>query len=151
MLCKTCIQPLANTHVLGGCKYNTKLRISTHNITFKLLHELLQTHKGGRWPIFSMDLGNKPVKKLQNTNALKQNHHTRRPYTTIHRSNTRRTPKRKNKYESPHHHAQHNPSKHKRPKHHKPDIIRAIGYIINSRGTIVADPTYRGRRCLQLI
>ena len=41
--------------------------------------------------------------------------------------------------------------KHKRPKHHKPDIIRAIGYSINSRGALVADPTYRGRRCLKLI
>jgi hypothetical protein len=40
---------------------------------------------------------------------------------------------------------------HKRPKHHKPDIIRAIGYIINSKGALVADPTYRGRRCLQII
>jgi hypothetical protein len=35
--------------------------------------------------------------------------------------------------------------KHKRPKHHKPDITRAIGYIINSKGALVADPTYRGR------
>ncbi len=40
---------------------------------------------------------------------------------------------------------------HKRPKHHKPDIIRAIGYIINSKGALVADPTYRGRKCLQII
>ena len=41
--------------------------------------------------------------------------------------------------------------KHKRPKHHKPNIIRAIGYTINTEGALVADPTYRGRRCLQII
>jgi hypothetical protein len=41
--------------------------------------------------------------------------------------------------------------KHKRPKHPKPDIIRAIGYIINSKDALVADPTYRGRKCLQII
>ncbi len=41
--------------------------------------------------------------------------------------------------------------KQKRPKHHKPDIIRAIGYNINSKGALVADPTYRRRRCLQII
>jgi hypothetical protein len=40
--------------------------------------------------------------------------------------------------------------KHKRPKYHKPDIIRAIGYIINPRGALIADPTYRGQRCLQI-
>ena len=41
--------------------------------------------------------------------------------------------------------------KHKRPKHHKPDIIRATWYSINRRSTLVADPTYKGRRDLQLI
>jgi hypothetical protein len=41
--------------------------------------------------------------------------------------------------------------KHKRPKHYKPDIIRAIGYQMNSNGQLVEDLTYKGRRCLQLI
>ena len=41
--------------------------------------------------------------------------------------------------------------KHKRQKHHKPDIIRAIGYIINAKGALVVDPIYRVRRCLQII
>jgi hypothetical protein len=41
--------------------------------------------------------------------------------------------------------------KHKRPKHHKPDIIRAIGYKWNTKGQLVEYPTYKGRRCLQLI
>ena len=40
---------------------------------------------------------------------------------------------------------------HKRPKNLKPDIIRAIGYILNSQSALVAHPTYRGRRCLQII
>lgn len=41
--------------------------------------------------------------------------------------------------------------KHKRPKYQKLDIIRAIGCIIISKGALVADLTYRGRRCLQII
>jgi hypothetical protein len=41
--------------------------------------------------------------------------------------------------------------KHKRPKHNKPDIIRAIGYIINSKGALNVDPTYKERKCLQII
>jgi hypothetical protein len=38
-----------------------------------------------------------------------------------------------------------------RPTHHKPDIIRAIGYTIGPDGKLREDPTYRGRRQLQLI
>jgi len=41
--------------------------------------------------------------------------------------------------------------KHKRPKHHKPDIIKAIGYRRNSKAQLVEEPTYKGRRSLQLI
>jgi ribonuclease HI len=39
MLCTKCNQPLTNTHLLGGCKHNSKLRTSRHNSTFKLLQE----------------------------------------------------------------------------------------------------------------
>jgi hypothetical protein len=38
-----------------------------------------------------------------------------------------------------------------RPTHHKPDIIRAIGYTTGPDGKLREDPTYRGRRQLQLI
>ena len=65
MLCTKCSQPLTNTHLLGGCKYIAKLRISRHNITFKLLQEQLEKHNGGRWPIVSMDLGNKTIKDFK--------------------------------------------------------------------------------------
>jgi hypothetical protein len=41
--------------------------------------------------------------------------------------------------------------KHKRPIHYKPDIIRAIGYRWNAERQLVEDPSYKGRRCLQLI
>jgi hypothetical protein len=148
---RKCNQSPTNTHLLEGCKYNAKLRTSRHNTTFKLLNDLLQTHNGGKWPILSMDLGNKPVnnfkaqthiettttqedQRLQSTEAAQEGlqndkaaikHPTIIPNTIL--------------------------PKHKRPKHHKPDIIRAIGYSINSRGALVAGPTYRGRRCLKLI
>jgi len=65
MLCTKCNQPLTNTHLLGGCKYNSKLRTSRHNNTFKLLQEQLETHNGGSWPIVSMDLGNETVKDFK--------------------------------------------------------------------------------------
>jgi hypothetical protein len=144
-------QPLTNTHLLGGCKHNSKLRTSRHNSTFKLLHEQLEKHNGGRWPIISMDLGNKSVKDfriqtkiemttpqsdsslqaLEATNEGLQNDKKKSQHPTI--IPTNRLPK------------------HKRPKHHKPDIIRAIGYQWNAKSQIVEDPTYKGRRCLQLI
>ena len=79
MLCEKCNQPLTNTHLLGGCKYNAKLSISRHNNTFKLLHNLLQAHNGGLWPILSMDLGNKQVKEFKaqthaETNTKQEDH-----------------------------------------------------------------------------
>jgi hypothetical protein len=40
--CTKCIPPLNNTHILGGCKHNAKLRTKRHNSTFPLLHQPLQ-------------------------------------------------------------------------------------------------------------
>jgi ribonuclease HI len=59
MLCTKCNQPLTNTHILGGCNYNDKLR------TFKLLQDQLEKHNRGRLPIVSMDLGNKTIKEIK--------------------------------------------------------------------------------------
>ncbi len=64
MICTKCSHPLTNTHLLGGCKYNSKLCTSKHNSTFKLLQGQLENHSGGRWPIVSMDLGNNTVKNF---------------------------------------------------------------------------------------
>ena len=38
-----------------------------------------------------------------------------------------------------------------RPKQHRPDLIRAVSYIINLEGRLITDPTYRGRRQIQII
>jgi len=38
-----------------------------------------------------------------------------------------------------------------KPKHHKPDIIRAVGYTLNTQGKLVKDLTYRGQRQIQII
>ena len=46
--CYKCQSPLNNTHLLGGCSHTAKLRTKRHNITFLLLHQLLQTSNGGR-------------------------------------------------------------------------------------------------------
>ncbi len=123
MLCKKCNQPLTDIHLLEGCKYNAKFRISRHNNMFKLLHDLLQTHNGGIWPTLSMDLGNKPEWTFE-TNVHRNNHHTRRPHITIHRSHTRKTLKRQSKFKTSHHRTQHNSPKRQKTKapqtgHHK--------------------------------
>jgi hypothetical protein len=38
-----------------------------------------------------------------------------------------------------------------RPTHYKPDLIREIGYYINSQGRLEEDNTYTGRRRFQII
>ena len=38
-----------------------------------------------------------------------------------------------------------------RPTHQRPYLIRAIGCTINSNGQLIPDPTYRGRRQIQII
>jgi hypothetical protein len=96
-------------------------------------------------------LGKQTGERLQNTSALRNNHYTRRPYShTLQLIEATQEGLQNDKINIKH------PTiipniilpKHKRPKHHKTDIIRAIGYIINSKGALVADPTYKGGRCL---
>ena len=65
LVCDKCKQKLTNTHILGGCYTTSRLRISRHHSTFKLLVEHLQKSNGGRWPILSMDLGNGPVRDFE--------------------------------------------------------------------------------------
>jgi hypothetical protein len=36
-------------------------------------------------------------------------------------------------------------------RHHKPDFIRAVGYILNTQGKLVKDPTYRCQRQIHII
>jgi hypothetical protein len=81
MLCIKCNQSLTSRHLLGGCKYNSELRTSRHNNTFKLLQEQFQKHNGGRWSIVSMDIGNKAVKDF--TNQMKIEMTTLQEDTTI--------------------------------------------------------------------
>jgi hypothetical protein len=151
MLYKKCNLPLTNTHLLGGCKYNAKLRISSYKSTFKLLHDLLQTHNGGRWPILNMDIRNKPVKDFKAQMHIEtttiQEDHTLQSIEATHEG------LQIDKANIKHHTIIPNTiiPKHKSSKHHKLDIIIAVGYIINSRGALVADTTYKRRRCLQLI
>jgi hypothetical protein len=39
----------------------------------------------------------------------------------------------------------------KRPTHHRPGLVRAVGYTTGPDGHLIKDPTFRGRRQLQLI
>jgi hypothetical protein len=151
MLCTKCKQPLANTQLLGGCKHNSKLRTSRHNNTFKLLHEELEKYNGGRWPIISMDLGNKPIKDFKSQIKIEMT--TPQEDTTLQALEASHEGLQNDKEKS--HHPTIMPTnllaKHKRPQHYKPYIIRAIGYTRNKQGHLIEDPTYKGRKCLQLI
>jgi len=40
---------------------------------------------------------------------------------------------------------------HNKPTHHRPDLIRAARYASGPNGKLIRDPTYLGRRQLQLI
>ena len=147
--CAKCGHKLTHSHLLGGCYTTSKLRISRHHSTFKLLHQLLSEENGGRWPILAMDLGIQPTRDFEQQledcradisqpparNANSEDDDDTKPdehYTTI-------LPE----YLLP---AEH------RPQRCKPDIVRAVGFLIDPHtGRLTPDLEYRGRRVLQLI
>jgi hypothetical protein len=87
----------------------------------------LEKHNGGRWPIISMDLGNKIVKDFKAQTKIEMT--TPQNDTTLQALEPTNEGLQKDKEKTQH------PiiiptnllPKYKRPKHHKPDIIRAIG------------------------
>jgi hypothetical protein len=103
------------------------LRTSRHNNTFKLLKEQLGIHNGGRWPIVSMDLGNKTIKDFKT--QIKIELTTPQKHTTLQALEDIQEGLQNDKAKAQH------PTikptdllpKHKRPPHYKPNIIRAIG------------------------
>ena len=127
-------QPLTNKHLLGGCKHNAKLRTSKHNITLKLLQEQLEKHKGGRWPIVIMYLGNQTIKDFKA--QIKIEMATPQEDTTLQALEASQEGLQDAKANTQH------PTiiptdlipKHKRPQHYKPDIIRAIGVTRKTQG-----------------
>jgi len=126
MLCTKCNQPLTNTHLLGGCKHNSKLRTSRYNSTFKLLHEQLEKHNGGRWPIVSIDLGNKYVKDFKTQMKIEMTTPQKDTTTQAKEATHEGLQNEKDKTQHPSIIPTELLPKHKRPQHHKPDIIRAI-------------------------
>ena len=147
--CTRCGHKLTHSHLLGGCYTTAKLKISRHHSTFKLLQQLLTNENGGRWPILAMDLGIQSTRDFEQqledcrADLLQtpadspeetddQDHKPDQYYATI-------LPE----YILPRQH---------RPPHYKPDIVRAVGYYIDSTtGRLAEDPDYTGRRALQLI
>jgi hypothetical protein len=111
----------------------------------------LEKNKGGRWPIISIDLGNKTVKDFKTQTKIEmitpQNDTTLQALEATHEG----FQNDKDKIQHPTIIPTNILPKHKRPKHHKSDIIRAIGYKWNTKDQLVEDPTHKGRRCLQLI
>jgi hypothetical protein len=151
LICTKCLYPLTNTHILGGYRFIAKLRVKRHNSTFRLLLQILQKSNGGRWPILCADLGHKPVTDFRNiTVDIDTSSHTHHQGIT----HSLQEELQDDKEENPDYpqsipdyvlHPQH------KPKHHKPDIIRAVGYTLNTQGKLVKDLTHRGHGHIQII
>ena len=150
-ICTKCQSPLTNTHILGGCRTTARLRTKRHNSTFRLLLQHLQKSNGGRWPILCADLGRKPITDFS---TLPHDLDTTIPTPLQGIPHSVQEGLQDDKSENPDYpqtipdYVLH--TKHK-PTHHKPDLIRAIGFTITTQGKLVPDPTYRGRRQLQII
>ena len=136
---------------MGGCRTTSKLRTKSHNNTFLPLHQLLQNTNGGRWPVIGFDLGKTPIKDFttlktdttdDTTSQLPQITHPEEEGLQNDKPNTPNQPQIIPDYILPPQHI---------PTHHRPDMIMAIGYTINSHGQLIPDPTYRGRRQIQII
>ncbi len=132
LICTKCQSPLTNMRILGGCRFTAKLRIKRYNSTFRLLLQQLQKSNGGRWPILCAYLGHKPVTDFSNLTSDLYTPHTHTHHQDIKPSTQEGL--QDDKAENPDYpqsipdyvlHPQH------RPKHHKPDLIRAVGFIIN--------------------
>jgi len=139
--------PLTNTHVLGGSRFTTKLRIKCHKSTLRI--QLLHKSNGGRWPIMCADLSHKPVTDFSNLTAdidtTPRTHHQGITHSVqeglqVDKSENPDYPQSIPDYVL---HPQH------KARHHKPDFIRAVGYTLNTQGKLVKDLTYRGQRQIQ--
>ena len=128
-----------------------KLRTKHHNSTFTLLYQQLLKSSGGRWAILGVDLGNKIVTDFTNLNpdveATPHTHlrgitHSQQEGLQDNKSNDPDCPQSIPDYILLAHH---------NTKHHRPDLIRAVGYTLNTQGKLVKHLTYRCQRQIQLI
>ena len=142
LTCTKCHSPLNNTPILVGCRSTSKLIIKRHNITFQLLHNLLQNSNGGRWPIVGVDLGNTPIKDFTTLKPdLEETTVSQLPQILLpedeglqnDKPNTVNHLQTIPEYIIPTQH---------RPTHHRPSLIRAIGYTTNAIGQLVSDPPH---------
>jgi hypothetical protein len=101
--------------------------------------------------MIGVDLGNTPIKDFTTlkpdvaeatTSQLPQILHPEEEGLQNDRPNTTNQPQTIPEYILPPQH---------KPTHNKPDLITAIGYTTNSNGQLIPDPTYRGRRQIQII
>ena len=152
--CAKCGQKLTHSHLLGGCRTTSKLKISRHHSTFKLLHQLLDQENGGRWPILAMDLGRQATRDF-----VQQLEDCRVEIITLPTppAETHDPPTEDPDEDKPdsHYHTvlpEYLLPTANRPTHYKPDIIRAVGYLTDhTTGQLTPDLTYTGRRVLQII
>jgi len=151
LTCTKCHSPLNNTDILGRCRTTSKLRTKRHNSTFLLLHKLLQNTTCGRWPIIGLDLGKTPIKDFTTLKPDTKNDTTSPLSQILHPEEERLQNGKPNKPNQPQAIPDYILPPQHRPTHHRPNMIRAIGYTINSNGPLIPDPAYGGRRQIQII
>jgi hypothetical protein len=140
-----------NTHILEGCRYIAKLGIKRHNNPSRLLLQLPQNLNKGRWPIICVDMGHKPVTDfnylMADTNITPHTQHQEI-------CNSLQEGLQDDKSENPDYplsipdyvlQPQHI------PRHYKPHLIRAVGFTLNTQGSLIKYLTYRGQMQFQII
>jgi hypothetical protein len=151
LICTKCQPPLTDTHILGGCRFTAKLIIKRHNSIFRLLLQQLQNSNGGKWPIQCADLEHKPVTDFSNlTSDLDITPHSHH-YDIKHSTQEGLQDDKSDNPDYPQTIPDYILHPQYRNKHHKPYFIRAVGFTLNKQGKLVKDPTYRGRRQIQII
>ena len=154
--CKQCGKFLTNSHLAGNCPSLERLRMSRHHSTFTLFEDILAQSNVGRWPIISMDLGNKPSRNFETllSAEISKPPDTDPEINTVDTQNGLLEGVESWKTDSPYPTVipQYLLPREKLPQHHKPDMIRATGYTLDdTTGRLTRDLTFHGRRALQLI
>ena len=101
----------------------------------------MEKHSGGRWPIVSMDCGNRTVKDFKTQMKIEMTTPQEDTTTKAIEATYEGLQNDKEKTQHPTIIPTDLLPKQKRPQHHKPDIIRAIGYKWNTKGQLVEDTT----------
>jgi hypothetical protein len=146
-----CPSPLTSTHMLGGCRLISNFRTQRHNSTIPLLHLVLRKYDGGRWSILGVNLGQKSVTDFKNIPPTTDDQIQLQLQPISHPSQEGLQDDKRDNAKHPQTIPDYILHSKIRPTHYRPSLIRAIDYITDAEGRLIVDPTFRGRRQIQII